>query len=238
MPGKTKGGLTVVNYSRYSTDDIVCLLNAIEHHLFGRSRPVVFSTRTAGETIYIYQATGALKRETIVKRGSITDRSPFAKATASRSMRPSSVKVCHPDHAFDNILQQLVAEDAPRIPDRAVEDLTIALMGFYVQPNGYPDPDRFRTIPIRVVKKIEDKKPREARRADRRAANKECNSTEFALFSVVNTINHINRSDEVPHPALVGLRGEVEALLAAANRLRDSISTIRNTILLPNTRKE
>lgn len=234
MPGKTNGGLTVINHSRYSTSDIVELLNIIEAKRFGRKGEAVFSQLVANATVTIYQAPGGFKPETVIRYRSIQERSRFAKTFHSRSSRPSSIRVCHPNHAMGP-LQQLVSDEAPRIPPLAVTDLVESLDKLYSSPRHLEiDLDAMSVYPVRVVPQIEDKKPREMRRADRLKANKRLNSMESTLGSVMHTLRRQAKEDNTAHYMLANLAAEMDALRASAARLRASVEQARKDILAPN----
>jgi hypothetical protein len=231
MPGKTKGGLTIQNYSRYNTDDIVALCNAIEKRRFGKG-PVVFSPFVVNNTLRIYQASGELKPEMIVRPGHMATRPPFSKAYGERSSRPASIKVCHPNRVFTNPLQSLVSDEFPFIPTEALLDLIGVLHAAYpatrysVNYNGY---EEFR---IRIMPKLEDKKPREMRRDVRRKVNKDLNHIDHALWSVTRMLqSHAAYQPEDP-AAMARFRDALHDFLEWGADLRDQLKPVRHTILL------
>lgn len=233
MPGKTKGGLTILNYTRYSTDDIVAVCNEMERRRFGK-RPVVFSPFVVDNTLRIYQASGELKTAVVVRPGYIANRPPFAKAYEERSSRPASIKVCHPNRVFANPLQSLISDEFPFIPAESLLDLVQVLNTAYpaTRYGGNVSVSGYEKFSIRILPKLEDKKPREMRRDVRRRVNKDLNYIDHALRTVTRTLRvHAECQPDDP-AAMAQFRDALQEFLVRGAHLRDQLKPVRHTLLL------
>jgi hypothetical protein len=166
---RTKGGLTIRNYTRYDTEDILAVAQRVENELFPNGR-VELSEWAPNGVMAVVHAVGQPKSEVRVRKGRIETRVFKARVAPFRSSRSGTLMVAHPKIVFDNSVEDLCVAfaDEKRAPSLLAADIASVITAAYSQRSkplrSFEDDgswDRIRIYDTPVATRPKDGKSRE-----------------------------------------------------------------------------
>lgn len=228
----TKRGLTIRNFTRYNTEDIVALMEVIEEHNFDEELDS-FSPYAPNKVVVLKQAPAALK----VKGWSGQDVRRFCKIHDKRGVQAGTISLASPKHLFDLTLEQLTfdMQDEKVLPARFVLELVQALVSLLPvdsQHQAAPRGIESRTK-IRIEEKVVNKPPanRGKERKARQVELKKLNSLEYLLRDATcSTFRVTQVAKGLADPSFLA---SLEAYLAGMVHLRDQIFKAQDKLRTP-----
>jgi hypothetical protein len=223
----TKGGLTIHNYTRYNTDDIVALAEALEDHNF-EDGLVSYSEYAPNDAVTLRQAGAPLLVGTPM-RGE--KRRSFFKVNYPEGVNGGTITLANPNKLFELHLEQLAFEmdDEKVLPARFVLELAVAwnllLPGMY----------RHQAVPRGIEKmriRIEDKaaaKAPSARTEERKKKMRILNRLLFKLHTAMIGIDSVvKEAGEFMDPRFLEFVEEHKArLVYLRNQLNETRTNLR-----------
>lgn len=234
----TKRGLTIRNFTRYNTEDIVALMEVIEEHNFDEELDS-FSPYSPNKVVVFNQAPAALK----VKGWGGQDLRRFCKIHDKRGVQAGTISLASPKHLFNLTLEQLTfdMEDEKVLPAQFVLELVSALVSLLpvddqhqAAPRGIED-----RMKIRIEDKVVNKPPanRGKERKERQVELKKLKSLEHLLQDATGSTYRVTKvAKGLADPSFLT---SLEAHLAGMIHLRDLILKAQDNLRTPApTQKE
>jgi hypothetical protein len=226
----TKGGLTIHNFTRYNTDDIVAFAEAMEDHNFVDD-PVTYSEYAPNDAVTLRQAGAPLLVGTHM-RGE--KRKSFFKINYPQGVNAGTITLANPNKLFDLHLEQLAfeMEDEKVLPARFVLDLATAwallLPGVY---RHQPVPRGIEEMRIRIEEKAAAKAPA-ARSVERKKKMRILNQLLFKLHSALVGIDAITKNaGEFMDPRFMEfVEGHKAGLVHLRNQLKETQTKLRTPV--------
>jgi len=225
---RTTGGLTIRNYTRYDTEDILAVVQRVETELFPKGS-VELSSWAPNGVMAVVHGVGEPKMETRVRKGRIENRRFKARAAPLRSARSGTLTVAHPKFVFDNPVEALSIEfsDEKRAPSSLSSEIAAVVTIAYGQRGmavrSFEDDGSWNRI--RIYETPVAPRPKDGKSRERKMANSSLNRVAYTL----ETAGHILKRaiSELVRAGLTEHEAELMRLRTQMFDLRDRIKCTR-----------